>query len=451
MGTQRYVFVIFILFLTYSTIPGTLAETEGPGPVDTTGPVHPAGNISLHSVHDLIAFVEEAKVFAERVGKEAALREFSQKNGSFTLGNLYIWAYDFNGVNLAHPWHPEYTGNNKLDLADPSGFRMIEAMRDAARAGSGYVWYQFENPVYGDIEPKLAFVKRVDDTWWLASGIYGEGLTLPPDAPESIRTVLTDKVRSAIGYYQKQGKEEALTAFNNPEGPFVTNETYVFAFDTNGTSMAMPLHPDKVGTNEKDLTDINGVSIGGEKLMLASEGGGFSYYVFDNPNANGNPEFKISYIEPASSNLIVGTGMYLRDIPVTFSDEKREALKSKVEQAAIYIQDKGRIAAIDEFNDLNGNFSDPGMFIFAFDTNGTLLANPFLPGLVGMNRMSDQDMYGKYPVKQLIANALNGGGYTYYFFADPESDYAIRLKLGYTIQAPDDVIVGAGIFTEKSL
>lgn len=449
MGNRFYALILASFLLILCAMVASSAESKVGSPVDTTGPVHSAGNISPYSVDDLITFVEEAKVFAERVGKDAALHEFSQKNGSFTRGDLYIWAYDFNGVNLAHPWHPEYTGNNKLDLADPSGFRMIEAMRNAAGNGSGYVWYEFENPVNGDTEPKLAFVKRVDDTWWLASGIYGEDLTIPADTPESIRTVLTDKVRQAIGYYQEQGKEEALTAFNNPNGPFVTNETYIFAFDTNGTTLAMPLHPERVGINEKNLTDINGVSIGGEKLMLALEGGGFFYYVFDNPHANGNPEFKISYIEPASSDLMVGTGMYLPNISVSFSDERRDALKSKVEQAALYVQDQGKDAAINEFNDPNGSFSDPDMFIFAFDTNGTLLANPFLPGLVGMNRMSDQDPYGKYPVKQLIANALNGGGYTYYFFADPGSDYAIRLKLGYTRQATDDVIVGGGIFPEK--
>ncbi|MFH0968838.1 MAG: cache domain-containing protein [Methanobacteriota archaeon] len=71
---------------------------------------------------------------------------------------------------------------------------------------------------------------------------------------------------------------------------------------------------------------------------------------------------------------------------------------------------------------------------------------PYLPGLVGMDRMNDQDPYGKYQVRQLIANAENGGGFTYYFFADPGSDYAIRLKLGYSELADDDLIVGAGIF-----
>lgn len=61
-----------------------------------------------------------------------------------------------------------------------------------------------------------------------------------------------------------------------------------------------------------------------------------------------------------------------------------------------------------EFNDLNGSFSDREMFVFAFDSNGILLANPFLPGLVGQSRLQDRDPYGKYPVKQLIWNAKQG-------------------------------------------
>ncbi len=398
-------------------------------------------------IHDLIRFVEEAVVFAQREGRESALSEFSRQDGTFTRGDLYIWAYDFEGMNLAHPWHPEYQGNNKLDLADPDGFHMIEAMRDVAFNGSGYVWYQYENPVSGKTEPKIAYVKRVDDTWWLASGIYGNDLTVPDDSPESVQSRLMGRVDEAVQYVKEHGEEKALADFNDPSGPFATNESYIFAFDINGTTFAMPFHQDRIGRNEKDLTDANGVAIGAEKIMVAKNGGGFFYYVFDNPAADNTPEFKISYVKPASSTLIIGTGLYLPSVPVTFSQEKHEKVRMKVKEAAQYVREMGKDAAIREFNDPNGTFSDPEMFIFAFDENGTLLSNPYLPGLVGQNRLNDRDPYGKYPVQHLIANAEDGG-YTYYFFADPHSDYKVRLKLGYTEKTGDGLIIGAGIFPQ---
>lgn len=415
----------------------------------TYGNESSAETLSSSPVTDLIAFVNEAAVYAQRNGKNSALKEFALQNGSFTRGDRYIWAYDFRGVNLAHPWHPEYTGENKLLLADSAGFHMIEAMQNVALNGSGFVRYQYENPVTGIIEPKLAYVKRVDDTWWLASGIYGGNISIPAQAPESVRDNLEEQVGQAIIYTRDVGKEDALKTFNNQSGQFTTDRTYIFAFDMNGTTLALPFFPEMVGVSQGNLTDVNGVSIGGEKLMVAREGGGFWYYVFDNPDAGKKPEFKVSYIRPVDDNWVIGTGVYLSDIPVEFSAGNRENLVSRVHEAVAYVQENGREGAIREFNDPNGTFSDPNMFIFAFDRNGTLLANPYLPGLVGVNRLNDRDPYGKYPVRQLIADAEGGGGFTYYFFADPGSDYDIRLKLGYTELAADDLILGAGIFPDK--
>ena len=398
------------------------------------------------NVTTLIRFVEDAVVYAQKNGKESALHEFALQNGSFSKGDMYIWAYDFDGYNLAHPWHPEYLGKNKLDLIDPDGLAMIAAMRDVARNGSGFVWYKFENPVSGAIEPKIAYAKRVDDTWWLASGIYGENYTIPEDSPQFIRQFLTDRVDEAVTYVQEHGEETALAQFNDPSGSFASGETYIFAFDLNGTTRAMPFQPQKIGTREENLTDINGVSIGQEKLRVAREGGGFYYYVYENPKSDDVPQFKVSYSKPAGPDLVVGSGMYLLDIPVSFDPGMRDAMKKKVDEAASYVDEHGREAAVLEFNLPEGIFSDPEMFIFAFDVNGTQVAQPYLPGLVGQNRLNDRDPYGKYPVQQMIANARAGGGYSYYFFADPDSDYQIRLKLAYTRLAGDDLVVGSGIF-----
>ena len=65
-----------------------------------------------------------------------------------------------------------------------------------------------------------------------------------------------------------------------------------------------------------------------------------------------------------------------------------------------------------------------------------------------MNRLSDRDPYGEYPVPYILKNAENGGGFLYYFFPDPSSDYRMRLKFGYSRAAGDDLVVGAGIFPD---
>jgi signal transduction histidine kinase len=422
--------------------PGSGEKAVNTSPPVTTQPVQ----ARFTSEDELVSFVQEAVVYTQKVGKVAALKEFADKNGSFTRGEVYTWAYDFNGTNLAHPYHPEYLGQNKLDLSDASGVRMIEEMRDTARNGSGFVAYQYENPVTGVTEPKLSYVKRVDDTWWIGSGIYGKDLKIPQQAPEMVQEVLRAKVAYAAQFAREVGEEAALVAFNNASGLFVTKDTYIFAFDANGTTLAMPFVKENIGKNERNLTDINGVSIGERKIHVAGQGGGFFYYVYTNP-ATGRPGFKVSYVEPVDSRLVVGTGIYLPpDVPAGFDKARIAKMVARVGDAAAFAKENGREAAILKFNNRNSTFEDPEMFVFAFDANGTLLANPYLPGLVGMNRLADRDPYGEYPVPYMIENAKQGGGFMYYFFADPSSDYRVRLKLAYTQMAGDDLVVGAGIF-----
>lgn len=408
----------------------------------------PEDTLNISSARDLVSFVEDAVLYARKVGKDTALEIFHDPDGQFTRGEAYIWAYDFEGINLAHPIHPEFRGQNKLLLTDPDGFPMIEAMRNTALNGSGFVTYRYENPVTGEIESKLSYVKRVDDTWWIASGIYGENITIPDTIPDKVRETLTRRVSEAVEYAAVAGKEKALSTFNDPYGSFTRNGSYIFAFDLKGTTLAMPFHPEKIGVNESDLTDWNGVSVGREKLRIARAGGGFWYYVFDNPDAGFRPDFKVSYIRSVGDDWVIGTGMYLPDVKADFPAGDRDALVARVKEAVMYVKEHGSDAAIREFNDPNGSFSDSMMYIFAFDSNGTLLANPYLPGLVGASRIHDQDMYGANPPGQMIANAENGGGFAYFFFADPADEFAIKLKLAYTEPA-DDLVVGSGIFVEE--
>ena len=261
MDEKIPVALLFIALLLLAAGCTSPSVPEKPSAVPATPPATiPAVVSTPDPAGNLITFVNNAAVYSQRVGKAAALKEFADRNGSFTQGEVYVWAYDFNGTNLAHPYHPEYLGQNKLDLTDATGVRMIEAMRDVARNGSGFVEYQFENPVSGKTEKKLAYVKRIDDFWWIGSGIYGSNVTIPQQSPDTIRQILAAKVDHAVSFAGTNGRENALFAFNNVSGPFAENGTYIFAFGMDGTTLAMPFVPANIGKNERNLTDINGVA-----------------------------------------------------------------------------------------------------------------------------------------------------------------------------------------------
>jgi len=149
------------------------------GPANTPALV-PGPESTVITNETLVAFVDEAARYAQAHGKENALAEFSNPNGSFVRGELYIYAYDFEDIVLAHPFSPELIGTNRTNERDAYGNLYSYKFINAAKSGSGFVRFPYSNPARnGTIEEKLGYVKKVDDTWWLGSGIY----TGPARAP----------------------------------------------------------------------------------------------------------------------------------------------------------------------------------------------------------------------------------------------------------------------------
>jgi hypothetical protein len=142
-------------------------NTSTPGSTDTIQ----SGKFT--SNESLVSFVNSAVAYAKTNGREKALAEFSNPNGSFVRGELYIYAYDFNGTTLAHPFNPEKIGVNRLNETDAQEGLFIRNLRDTARNGSGFARFYYINPTHNrSVESKLGYVEKVDDDWWLGSGIY---------------------------------------------------------------------------------------------------------------------------------------------------------------------------------------------------------------------------------------------------------------------------------------
>ena len=123
-------------------------------------------------------FVAEAKDYARANGRQRALAEFNNLNGSFIKGELYIFAYDYNGTVLAWPYRPDQIGINRSDATDPVGTHHVRAFLDTARNGSGMVDYYSVNPQTNTTDLKISYVTDVDGTWMLGAGRYMEPGTM---------------------------------------------------------------------------------------------------------------------------------------------------------------------------------------------------------------------------------------------------------------------------------
>ena len=120
------------------------------------------------------ALVKRAAAYVKHQGKGKALAEISKPKGTFDKGELYVFAYDLQGVIVAHPKNPELIGKNMIDVPDTEGklFRR-EIVEKAKKKGSGWVDYLYLNPETKEMEHKTTYLLRVDDII-LCCGAYRE-------------------------------------------------------------------------------------------------------------------------------------------------------------------------------------------------------------------------------------------------------------------------------------
>jgi len=122
---------------------------------------------------EVIDFVERAAAHVEANGKEKALEMFSDPQGEFRDGELYIFAEDFKGNELASGGQPGLVGQNILDVQDANGVYLVKELIATARdKGRGWVSYVWENPETGEQQPKRAYVIKAGDDWYVGSGMY---------------------------------------------------------------------------------------------------------------------------------------------------------------------------------------------------------------------------------------------------------------------------------------
>ncbi|QUJ69076.1 cache domain-containing protein [Photobacterium sp. GJ3] len=92
-------------------------------------------------------------------------------------------------------------------------------------------------------------------------------------------------------------------------------------------------------------------------------------------------------------------------------------------------------------------YGDDGYF-FVYHEDGTNLAHPILPELVGKNLIDLQDTNGDYLIRALIETAKSGGGFHQYLWHKPSSEQIVT-KLSYAAWLPKwQWMIGTGLYIE---
>jgi cytochrome c len=111
-----------------------------------------------------------------------------------------------------------------------------------------------------------------------------------------------------------------------------------------------------------------------------------------------------------------------------------------VTNAVQFFKDNGRANALAEFNNPKGRFNYVEMYIFAYNTNGTMIANCRNKNLVGMQLINLPDADGKLYVKAIVDMAkARGKGAVDYSYENPDTDGVESRRVYF--QRVDDVII----------
>jgi cytochrome c len=127
-----------------------------------------AGNITLAAqfgtVTEAEALVKKAVQLIKSDGKEKAFVEINNPKGKFVDRDLYIFVYDMSGKCVAHGFNSKMIGKDLIEMKDTDGkFFVKERIEIAKTKGKGWQDYKFTDPITKKIEPKSAYVERVED------------------------------------------------------------------------------------------------------------------------------------------------------------------------------------------------------------------------------------------------------------------------------------------------
>ena len=116
-------------------------------------------------------------------------------------------------------------------------------------------------------------------------------------------------VKKASAYLQKNGKDKAAAAFNDPKGEFVAGDLYVIFLDQSGVALAHGQNQKIVNKNILAMT-AGGVQPIKEFLKLANSPAGKGWFSYEWPySISKKLEQKSTYVEK-SGDYVIGVGIY---------------------------------------------------------------------------------------------------------------------------------------------
>jgi signal transduction histidine kinase len=354
------------------------------------------------------------KDLAEDRPVEQAFSTISYRLGRFVLGDLYLYAVRFDGLQVAH-MNQELIGQNALEYKDANGLyvnkEIIEKLKKK-EAGEG-VWVEYQS----NNARKLAYAEKIVDKqgqeYFIACGYY----------PDSTRDAVVDLVRKGYQYLKSHGLTQAVKEFTTPRtNNFVFGDLYLFIYDSDGILRA-DQNESIIGQNRMNQTDEDGIHYVKEMLEKGRAGGGWVDFKF-------NKSFKSVYVEQVTlgaDTYIIGSGLF----PVSKSDTMQLLAKSAIS----YLQMNPLGKSLEQFVNRNPSFMRGDLMVFVLDVKGNCYAYGDRADLIWQNLIKVTDEKKKEYIRLMISATQSGpANITYFKHGREVVGYAERVeKEGLTL------------------
>lgn len=373
--------------------------------------------------------VKSAARYGENHSSKELFEQLNNPRGMFVYGDIYLYAYDFEGNVVAHAESPELVGQNVLDEMTSDGKYRAREMLAIAMSQKGEGWYSYKS-MQGNLE-KRVFIKRLIDkktnkSYMIVGGYY----------PEINENTVVDLVKRAISYLREHGAEKAFPEFSKRLGKFATGSVALFAYDMKGTSVADMANPAFVGLNLMNSRDKEGKYI---TRMIVEHAdryphGGWLGYTLRNAYA-------MVYIEKVNvpdGDYIIGATYY--------PDEKYIHVRFMVDRALLFLKNNAKEVAFNMFASNSDDFLRGDTNVFVYNKQGIALVN-------GQDRskiwQTEQDgsKDSEATVEKILAIASTGGGWV-----DVQQNNATR-KIYVSLsqkntgkEEPETYVVGSGYY-----
>lgn len=134
--------------------------------------------------------------------------------------------------------------------------------------------------------------------------------------------------------------------------------------------------------------------------------------------------------------------------PSSFAQNQPDDAIAIVDKGLAFMKKNGKDALIKEINAKNPEFVKGELYLYMRAVDGTIVAHPVNPRLIGKNMTVLPDADGKYFRKEIIETAkAKGKGWVDYRYNNPETKVLEKKSTYFVLSG--DVILEAGIYKGK--